>query len=248
MKYAVCAVPLAAVRLNPDHRDEMVSQLLFGEQLTVLEKNKDGWALLENNWDGYMGWCCMNQFITVNELPAASTKYTGAWVNEIRVNNQKMMLPFGCPLPQNEVPGLQVGYNGIVLDASDLIFSEEQIRKIAFTYLNSSYLWGGRTVFGIDCSGFAQAVYRMMNIKLLRDARLQVSQGEPVGFLQEVCCGDLAFFDEFGEIVHVGIMLNAQEIIHASGKVRIDHIDTEGIIQKETGLRTHKLRVIKRIN
>ncbi len=247
MRYAVCSVPLAPVRLTPDHRDEMVSQLLFGEQLTILEKNKEGWALLENNWDGYIGWCRMNQFTLTDEMQTSSTKYTGAWVNEISVNNQKMMLPYGCPLPQYDLPGLAIEYNGKIHDAGNTVYTEEQIKVIALTYLNSAYLWGGRSVFGTDCSAFAQSVYRMMNIKLLRDAKLQVSQGEPVGFLQEVRCGDLAFFDEFGEIEHVGIMLNAQEIIHASGKVRIDPIDTEGVIQKDTGLRTHKLRVIKRI-
>jgi cell wall-associated NlpC family hydrolase len=87
-----------------------------------------------------------------------------------------------------------------------------------------------------------------MNIYLHRDAYQQATQGEGIGFLQEANCGDLAFFDnEHGKITHVGILLDSSTIIHASGKVRIDSIDNVGIINSETGLRTHNLRVIKRM-
>ena len=81
----------------------------------------------------------------------------------------------------------------------------------------------------------------------MRDAQQQATQGELVGFLQEAHCGDLAFFDnEEGEIIHVGILLNANKIIHAAGKVRIDKIDNEGIVDADTGQRTQRLRIIKR--
>ena len=121
------------------------------------------------------------------------------------------------------------------------------IKQIAFTFLNSTYLWGGKSVFGIDCSGFTQSVYKFLNIHLLRDAEQQATQGYLVGFLQQAHCGDLAFFDdEEGRIIHVGMLLNDHEIIHAAGKVRIDKIDTEGIINADTGLRTQRLRIIKR--
>lgn len=247
MNHAICIVPLAAVRLTPDHRNEMVNQLLFGEWATVLEKNKEGWALLENKWDGYIGWCRLNQFLLTENLPAPSLRYSANWTNEITVNGENMMLPFGAPIPSASLAGLELQYHGTLHDAAETIFNEENIKRIAEMYLNSSYLWGGKSVFGIDCSAFVQSVYRMMNIPLLRDAKLQVSMGEPVGFLQEAICGDLAFFDEFGEITHAGILLNDHEVIHASGKVRVDHIDADGIVQKGTGIRTHKLRVIKRI-
>jgi cell wall-associated NlpC family hydrolase len=113
--------------------------------------------------------------------------------------------------------------------------------------LNSTYLWGGRSVFGIDCSGFTQSVFKFLNVHLLRDAQQQATQGELVAFLQQAHCGDLAFFDDGeGHIIHVGILLNAHEIIHAAGKVRIDKIDNQGIIEADTGQRTQRLRIIKR--
>lgn len=126
-------------------------------------------------------------------------------------------------------------------------FNAENLNQVARRYLDVPYLWGGKSLFGIDCSGFCQQVFRQFGIKLPRDAYQQVEHGEVVGFLQEVVCGDLAFFDnEEGRITHVGMMLNIHEIIHSSGKVRIDKIDHQGIINSETGVRTHQLRIIKR--
>jgi cell wall-associated NlpC family hydrolase len=123
----------------------------------------------------------------------------------------------------------------------------ESIQARATRFLNTPYLWGGRSVFGVDCSGFTQMVFRFFNIPLLRDAYLQASQGEVIGFLQEARCGDLAFFDNAeGRITHVGILLNAHEIIHSSGQVRIDKIDNAGIVNTDSGARTHQLRIIKR--
>lgn len=126
--------------------------------------------------------------------------------------------------------------------------NEDSLKKISYTFINTSYLWGGRSVFGIDCSGFTQVVFKCLSIPLLRDASQQATQGDEVGFLQEGKSGDLAFFDNHaGRITHVGILLNENTIIHASGKVRVDTIDSLGIVNTDTGQRTHKLRLIKRI-
>jgi cell wall-associated NlpC family hydrolase len=119
---------------------------------------------------------------------------------------------------------------------------------ITLLYENVPYLWGGKSSFGIDCSGFVQQVFKLFGKHLLRDTYQQATQGESIGFLQEVQCGDLAFFDNAeGRIVHVGILLNSETIIHASGNVRVDTMDSYGIINRNTGMRTHQLRVIKRV-
>jgi gamma-D-glutamyl-L-lysine dipeptidyl-peptidase len=126
-------------------------------------------------------------------------------------------------------------------------FTAENIRAAAMQYLDVPYIWGGKSKNGIDCSGFCQQVFKQFGIQLPRDAYQQAAYGEVVGFLLEVQTGDLAFFDnEEGKITHVGLMLGPDEIIHASGKVRIDKIDQQGIINAETGVRTHQLRLIKR--
>jgi cell wall-associated NlpC family hydrolase len=146
----------------------------------------------------------------------------------------------------------QIGKNTIEYKGSYVPFekltTKENLLNIAEPYLNTAYLWGGKSIFGIDCSGFVQQVYKMLGIVLPRDAYQQATVGESVGFLEEVQLGDLAYFDNAERrITHVGIMLNSHQIIHASGKVRIDNIDNMGIVNSDTELRTHQLRMIKRI-
>jgi len=250
MSYAVCIVPVAPIRLRGDHREEMVSQVLFGESLKVNDTNKEGWIHIETFGDGYTGFCRSNQFVLMQQLIEERNEYSGDWVEEIRVNDQKLMIPFGSNLSilNADIPGYKFSYNGNIYDAGSKEISAASITNIASLFLNTAYLWGGRSVYGIDCSGFVQAVFKMLNIRLARDANQQVTAGEAVGFLQEVACGDLAFFDdEKGDIIHVGILLSSNQVIHSSGIVRIDAIDSEGIINGTTKRRTHRLRVIKRI-
>jgi hypothetical protein len=250
MQYAVCIVPVAHVRLVADHRSEMVNQLVFGESVKVHAIDAEGWMEVESCWDGYLGFCRNNQFLLLEKPLVESAEFTGDWVEEITVNQQKLMIPFGSNLSilKNDLNGFQVVYNGNIYKAGAGSADAGMITDLASIFLNTAYLWGGKSVFGIDCSGFVQSVFKMLNIALPRDANTQVDRGEAVGFLQEARCGDLAFFDdEDGKIVHVGIMLNDHEIIHSSGNVRVDSIDNEGIINKTTLKRTHHLRVIKRV-
>lgn len=241
MNYAVCRVPVAPVRIEPDHRAEMTSQLLFGECCVVIVAEKNGWIKVENKFDGYIGWCSRAQFQEVDEIYYNGDDDTLAadWVNEIHFNRQHMQVPFGSLVRNIDTAKTRI--------TSNTKQESDTLREIAFVFLNSAYLWGGKSVYGIDCSGFTQSVFRFLNIPLLRDAQQQVTQGELVGFLQEAKCGDLAFFDnDAGQIIHVGILLGGNEIIHAAGKVRVDKIDNEGIINADTGQRTQSLRIIKR--
>ena len=254
MSYAVCCVPVAPIRIVPDHRSEMVSQFLFGECciITIVEKN--GWVKIVNKADAYTGWCRQSHFQEIDDSQyyTEENNFTADWVNEVDYNGHIMQVPLGSLLTAMKNGHVNwrkntVYYKGHVWDTAKAKPDAKSIKQIAFKFLNSTYLWGGKSVFGIDCSGFTQSVYKFVNMPLLRDAQQQATQGELVGFLQQAHCGDLAFFDdEEGRIIHVGMLLNDHEIIHAAGKVRIDKIDTEGIINSETGLRTQKLRIIKR--
>jgi cell wall-associated NlpC family hydrolase len=126
--------------------------------------------------------------------------------------------------------------------------SAQDIISTAYLLINAPYLWGGKNPFGIDCSGFTQIVYKLNGYKLPRDASQQVELGTPLSFVEEAEAGDLAFFDnEEGNIVHVGILLNNEQIIHASGSVRIDKYDHYGIFNKSLGKYSHSMRVIKRV-
>ena len=122
----------------------------------------------------------------------------------------------------------------------------ESIVNCAKEFLNVPYLWGGKSFFGIDCSGFTQIIYKIHGIKIPRDAYQQAEIGDALTFIEEAKPGDLAFFEnKEGRIHHVGIILADQKIIHAHGKVRIDSLDSTGIFNKDQNKHTHKLRFIR---
>lgn len=250
MPFVIAIAAVCPLRKESSHRSEMVSQLLAGEAAEVLEVATD-FIRVQSLYDNYEGWCQKSQVLVLEQLPAAGKK----WLSKERadvlyLDGQPMYLSPGTPLEwlmHQEMGGYTLEYKGGIWDIEEAIFSASLIKEVAYRFLHTPYLWGGRSAFGIDCSGLTQQVYRHFGIALLRDAYQQAASGEPVGFIQEAQCGDLAFFDNAeGKITHVGIMLGADRIIHASGQVRIDSIDHEGIIHCKTGVRTHHLRVIKR--
>lgn len=252
MSFVMPVVAVCPMRREATHRSEMISQLLFGELATILETSGD-FVRIHTIYDDYEGWCQQSQLVFLDTTPVRhDNQLSKGWSSVVQINGNDMMVGTGTPLdlfPGNKlsVPGFHFEYYSASWQVDQAKFEEEQITAIAMQYLNTSYLWGGRTVFGIDCSGFAQQVFRHFGIRLPRDAYQQAMIGETIGFLQEARCGDLAFFDNpEGRITHVGIMLSADTIIHASGQVRIDPIDNMGIVHAQTGKRTHQLRMIKR--
>jgi len=253
MEYMVCCVPVSPMRAEPSHKSEMVSQQLFGEKSFIIERNKD-WLKVQSKYDGYSGWVQISHVVEIDEdtFVKADKELTNEWVNEVDFNGHNMQVPMGSSLSafKNGMAFWRknsVHFKGKPWNPEEVKITPKITKQIAFKFLNTSYLWGGKSVFGIDCSGYAQMVYKFLNIYLPRDAWQQAEQGTVVNFLQESHCGDLTFFDnEEGRIIHVGILLNEHEIIHSAGKVRIDKIDTQGILNLETKQRTHNLRIIKR--
>lgn len=249
MQYSACCVPVSPVRKEPSHRSEMTSQQLFGEKVTCLEISGKEWIRIKDKNSGYEGWITRNHLFELDEEEFLDEKNSAPlamdWVSEIQYKNDKMHIPLGSLPKVLEGKGAHSSVN--LHTPGKRSGDKNIIRKIAFMHLNTPYLWGGRSVFGIDCSGFAQAVYMFSGIQLPRDSHEQAEIGDTIDFLQEARLGDLAFFDnEEGRITHVGILLNGDEIIHSSGKVRVDQIDAQGILNRETGVRTHNLRIVKR--
>lgn len=253
MSHAVCVVPVSPMRKEASHRSEMTSQLLFGEFVEILSEAKDFFQV-KCLYDGYEGWCQSTQLEQISDGEIIETKqFASAFQNKILINNQSAYIPFGSPLYYLEMESFawekfNVNYlNSKQSSSGNIAFSYDHLKEISFQFLNTAYLWGGKSVYGIDCSGFAQQVFKFFGIKLLRDAYLQATQGETVNHVTDAIPGDLAFFkNEENKITHVGIVLDKGEIIHASGKVRIDKLDAEGIVTNE-GNRTHHLHSIKRM-
>ena len=248
MKYGICNLSIIPLRKEASDTSEMTSQVLYGEYFEILEA-KPKWVLIKLNFDGYQGWIDRKQFIPISEnqfnyLQTTQETYSSELVDFITYD-QGELLPvcMGSTVSSSSV--LNHLFEGsVTFKKTDRI----ELIKTALLYLNAPYLWGGKTPFGIDCSGFTQMVFKLSGYALLRDASQQATQGIALSFLAESLPGDLAFFDnEEGIITHVGIILNNHKIIHASGKVRIDKLDHTGIFNVDTKKHTHKLRVIKRI-
>jgi cell wall-associated NlpC family hydrolase len=232
----------------------MVSQLIFGECCEIVEQTKE-WSRVRVSYDGYEGWCTGTHLVEIDEteFQAEGTPLTPEWVTSLEYNGHPMMVPMGSHLTAMKNGRAhwrrnQVHYKGKTWDPATAARDAKAIRQLTYKFLNIPYLWGGKSVFGLDCSGFVQTVYKFLGMPILRDAWQQATLGEGIGFLEETRTGDLAFFDnEEGRITHVGILLNPHEIIHASGKVRIDKIDNMGIVRSEDHQRTHHLRTIRRL-
>lgn len=253
--FAICNLSLVPVRKDSSNQSEMISQLLFGEAVEILDTHK-GWYKIMMLFDQYIGWIDQKQVVIISEeeiknYKTKSSKISTDLLQIVLVNGGEMSsIVMGSSLPFYENKKMIFGkteytFEGTAIDCK--IARPENIVNFAQLFLNTPYLWGGRSPFGIDCSGLTQVVCKMCGIAVKRDASLQANQGETISWIQESKAGDLAFFDnEDGKIVHVGIIADNNQIIHASGKVRIDQLDHQGIFNKETGKYSHNLRVIKR--
>jgi hypothetical protein len=253
MEYAFIAVPAAPVRRKARHQREMVSQLLFGERVKVLKEKDNLWVKVRSLHDDYEGWLTKTLLKETNEKDAKRDPefVTTGLINTIVAGSHSVNVPLGSSLPffsegAGRLADTVYNFNGYFIDRTQSQPGPELVTQLTHQWLNAPYLWGGRTLFGVDCSGFVQVNYKMMGLDLPRDAWQQAQQGRTVSKLKDAVCGDLAFFDDREEIVHVGILLGPGSIIHSSGKVRIDTIDKKGIISSDTGNRTHSLKSIKR--
>jgi len=248
MQYGICNLSIVPLRKEATDTSELVSQVLYGDIFKILEQRKN-WSKIRLAFDSYEGWIDNKQYLETTEdqyklLNNEAPKICIDLVEFIEDNN-KQLHPIVLGSTVNGLSILNHTHDGNIVEGKT---AKENLVQTAFLYLNAPYLWGGKTPFGIDCSGFTQMVYKLNGYKLLRDASQQATQGEALSFIEESEAGDLAFFDNSeGIITHVGIIMKDNYIIHAHGKVRIDRLDHSGIYNVDKKIHTHKLRVIKKV-
>lgn len=256
MTYGICHLSIVPVRSEPAHRSEMVSQLLFGEHFSIITTEND-WLKIHCSFDEYEGWIhkSQQQEITVTdhqELQRAN-HFLSYDLVQILLNHQSIYsVVLGSTLPWYRSGSCRIASHNFTFEGNarqpSTAVSGKMVIENAFMYLNAPYLWGGRSPFGIDCSGFTQMVYKLCGFKLKRDAWMQAELGQTIHLLDEAQPGDLAFFDnEEGRITHTGIIISRNRIIHASGQVRTDSLDHHGIFNNASKKYTHNLRLIKRV-
>lgn len=252
METYICENVFVPLRSGPTHKSEMLSQILFGEKYRMTDI-AGNWMKIETLFDNYTGWIDLDHL--QNTIDTADLK--GNVLNRsllcFRNDATKMVLEAGCEIfdPDFREGKFRIGKNTYTTTPEfneNYLSVNESLADTAMKFINSPYIWGGRVPSGIDCSGFTQLVYKIHGISIARNSWKQAEEGKAVDFISETEPGDLVFFDnERGSISHVGMILSRGLVIHASGRVRIDSIDHQGIFKKEINGYSHKLRMIRRV-
>jgi len=258
-QYGICLTSFIPLRNNMNESAEMDSQLLFGD-IVIIKEEKGNWFYIEQIFDQCEGWIDKKEILTIDENEFLELKKTTPLIinkPSIKIfdkNREAIILGMGSIIYHYNITEGSATFAGkkYYFEKKDIgnitVTKQKSTADIACRLLNTSYLWGGKSFFGIDCSGLSQTAFRILGKSLPRNSSQQSEIGQTINFLSESQNGDLAFFDnEEGKINHVGILLNNETIIHASGKVRIDKIDHHGIYNESIKKYTHNLRLIKRI-
>ena len=252
MEQFICENVFVLLRWGPSDKSEMLSQVLFGEKYITLDTSGH-WMKVETQFDKYRGWIDMNHMQQSVDHGSACGHVLTRSLLCYKNDESKIILEAGCEIynPDFEERAFTIGKNIYTTGKefnNSFLTTGETLADTAMKFINSPYIWGGRIPSGIDCSGFTQLVYKIHGKAIPRDSRVQSEIGKDVTFIDEAAPGDLVFFDDaMGRISHVGMILSRGLVIHASGRVRIDTIDHQGIFKHEIDNYSHHLRTIKRI-
>lgn len=274
--HAIVLHSIVPVRAEASEGAEQETQLLFGELCEVLEQ-LPLWYRVRNEADGEEGYADALMLTPMTDeeyavytaaLAASTARVMLPMTYAVSGNNgQTIPLSMGTRLPnyhdgQFEVLGVTFRIDRTAVAEGPLPLNQDTLMQVTRFLLNTPYLWGGKNALGMDCSGMTQTVMSLFGIRLPRNASQQVKCGTEVKSLKDAQAGDLVFFDHADpdsegtlphncanntRITHVGLLLDAERVIHCSGRVKIEHIDERGIRSTEQQSYTHHLAAIRRM-
>ena len=257
MAYAVCHTSVSALRSAAKDKSEQLSQVLFGEVMTVIDRKKSKWVRVLTHTDATLGWIMEDHIAEINieefNSYTKDNRFNVELFHPVFASDNSFHIPFGSRLPGFDGLGFEMGgqrytFSGRTIDANVKKIDGEWISKIASMFLHAPHLPGGRSSVGVDAASFVQLVYASAGIFIQRDYEETVRQGQLVDFVEESLVGDIALFEQKrGRVSHIGIILDDQRVIHVDGTVRIDHLDHYGIFNEETQKYSYRLRLIRRV-
>ena len=228
----------ANIYSEPKFSSQLITQALLFEILEVVSSNGDWFEV--SQWDGYVGYT--HRFYLSDNIPNQENNFlvTDRFISiydSLDFNNIVMLAPFGSNIPIISNEG--ECYTTQSINDKNYFFMEEsslsennfriKIKKYSKNLIGSPYLWGGKTPFGYDCSGFVQQIFKSIDVSLKRDTSEQIKDDRmPSIDIQSADIGDIVFFDIEGNGVdHVGIWYGENQVIHCGGEVKIQSIDDD---------------------
>ena len=190
MQYGICNLSLVPLRSEASDKSELTSQVLYGEHFKILEKRKK-WSKIRLAFDNYEGWIDNKQFVEIskdnyNKVDQSKPKYSSDLV-EFITDSKNHLHPIVLGSSLNALSLLNHMHDGNTINK---VMPKKHLLETASLYLNAPYLWGGKSPFGIDCSGFTQIIYKIVGCELPRDASQQIEKGVNVSFIEEAREGD----------------------------------------------------------
>lgn len=277
-QFAICQLDIVPVRGEPNDKAEQVTQLRFGELIETLELSADQkWLKVQTILDRYIGWVDILQVKPVsqdffeNYMNNLSAHFVVSSIHAQAIELDKKLNFFNTTWISKGaiLPFYQIRKDKAIIKPRDTYFfeidstlfrfrgkvyrkepfSSHELISRALAYRNVPYLWGGKSFWGIDCSGFVQEVWKSFGVFFPRDAYQQAEIGRRVDF-QAISTADIAFFHKEDKVVHTGIVWIQNkkiQVIHSRGKVRVDKLDNIGIFDEEKQHYSHFLHSIRRV-